>query len=671
MQKYIILILLPILFVCGCQTARTPLVQAKCPPPPSQNCRPDKWLGTSMDTSEIYRRTASDWYEFSEVKTLNSPEDEWGVSFIDSKRAFLTFNDRDLQQMMIVKFNNESKTSVESGIASPFEGSIGAISIRNNYVAVAASNRPEDPDNFIGNSDIYTAELYGKIIKNARNLGTKVHKDKSTWESQPSISADGNVIFFSSDRNHLKGTDLFFTVKLPDGSWSDAYNCGDSINTDCEEITPFLSIDGKQLLFSSCGHETVGGFDIFSSNIAPEFWDAVKSNDRKALNKAGKYFSYAKNMRAPLNTTADELFPSSPGNPNELLYYSSNQAGAVTSIVQLKGGFDIYMRKKIIAPPSRKGKTTAEIPTLTDVTPDENNTKLPSEKNIPEIPKPPKPPVIPPTYTVTGTVRNANTQEPIPNADVYVRQTEGPPPTLKRDNYVDKDREIDLTSQNNDKQYDKFKLKSDTSGQSTIDKDREIDLAAQNSDKFFDSFKVKSDDKGNYSIVLEKDREYEISAQTDDMFFDSFKTRIEKDDPTLSIKRDMEVPPELTLRINFPTNVYSNPYKYSIDSSGIETNQTWEEALNLLANNLKHSKNISKLILIGHTDDVGNEDFNNKLGQNRVNFIIAGLIQRGVSKDILEGKSAGESELLQQLPDETTKMWRKRCRRVELQKINK
>ena len=78
-----------------------------------------------MDTSEIYRRTASDWYEFSEVKTLNSPEDEWGVSFIDSKRAFLTFNDRDLQQMMIVKFNNESKTSVESGIASPFEGSIG------------------------------------------------------------------------------------------------------------------------------------------------------------------------------------------------------------------------------------------------------------------------------------------------------------------------------------------------------------------------------------------------------------------------------------------------------------------------------------------------------------------------------------------------------------------
>lgn len=464
MRKYLLLTLLTMLFVSSCKTVRTPLVPSNCPPPPSQNCRPDKFLGSSMDTSEIYRRTASDWYIFSEVKTLNSPEDEWGVSFIDNKRAFLTFNDRDLQQMMIVKFNNDTKTSVESGISSPFEGSIGAISIRNNHVAVAASNRPEDPDNFIGNSDLYTAELYGKIIRNARNLGEKVHKDKSTWESQPSISADGNVIFYSSDRYHLKGTDLFFTVKMPDGTWSEPFNCGDSINTDCEEITPFLTADGKQLLFSSCGHETVGGFDIFSSNISQEFWDAVRSNDRRALARAGKYFSRAKNLRAPLNTPADELFPSSPGNPNEILYYSSNQAGGVTSIVQLKGGFDIYMRKKIIAPPSRKKETTTtDISVLPDISPDNmDKTKLPSDKNIPEIP------IIPPTYTVTGTVRNANTQEPIPNADVYVRQTEGPPPTLKRDNYVDKDREIDLTSQNNDRQYDKFKLKSDTTGRIQI-----------------------------------------------------------------------------------------------------------------------------------------------------------------------------------------------------------
>lgn len=155
------------------------------------------------------------------------------------------------------------------------------------------------------------------------------------------------------------------------------------------------------------------------------------------------------------------------------------------------------------------------------------------------------------------------------------------------------------------------------------------------------------------------------------MFFDSFKTRVEKDDPSVSIRHDMEVPPDLTLRINFPTNVYSNPYKYAIDSSGIETNQTWEEAVNLLANNIKHSKNISKLILIGHTDDVGAEDFNYKLGLNRVNFIINGLVARGVQRELLEGKSSGETELLKQLPDETMQMWRKRCRRVELQKINK
>jgi len=145
----------------------------------------------------------------------------------------------------------------------------------------------------------------------------------------------------------VRGVDIWFVIKLDDGSWSEPINCGDSINSGCDEITPFLTQDGKTLLFSSCGHETVGGYDIFSSKIAPEFWDLVKSKDLSKLNDAGKYFSKAKNLRPPLNTPGDEIFPTSPGDPDELLYYASNQSAEVNSIVLLRGGFDIFVRKRI------------------------------------------------------------------------------------------------------------------------------------------------------------------------------------------------------------------------------------------------------------------------------------------------------------------------------------
>lgn len=624
------LIIIILALSTGCTIIKAPDKDIVCPPPVSQQCQPKKFSGTSMDTSEAYRRIADEYYIFDPVSSLNTSDNEWGLSFIDRKTALLTLEDNDEQRMIIAKFLTDTKARIESGIGSPFDGSSGSISFRGNNLIVAATNDPDNPDEFIGNSNLYSAELDGNVIRYAKYLGDKLHKDKLSWESHPSLSADGTVLFFASDRELKKGVDLFFSFKAQDGTWSEPYNLGDSINTDCEEITPFVTEDGSALYFSSCGHETVGGYDIFVSKIKPEFWQIVKSSDKTRLNNIGRFFSKATNLRAPLNTPADEIFPSSPENPDNLIYYASNQANqGANSILYLRGGFDIFRRRKI----DSKLKPLAE--KKIDINIDINNRLTPVEI--------PTDLIFAQTYKLKGTVYNAQTKQVVPFAELYIRQIDGETPTLQRENKIDPE--------------------------DYLGRDREVDITAQGGDRLYDNFKITADEKGYYEVTLEKDRTYEVTAQKEDMFFDSFKTRMEKEDPRNETENDLFVPPSLTLRINFPSDVYKNPYKFTLDSYGIETNQTWIEAINLLAQNiLLTGDKIETLILIGHTDDQGSEEYNYRLGLNRVNYIIDQLVRRGVPRDKLEGRSEGEYKLLEREPEESIKMWRKRCRRVELVK---
>jgi outer membrane protein OmpA-like peptidoglycan-associated protein len=613
--------------ISSCIHQKVPGKDVVCPPPPAQNCQPLVWHGIETDTSASYREVADKYYIFSPVHSLNTPENEWSLSFIDKTRAVLTFDDEDIQTMMIAKFTTDTKAVFESGVGTPFEGSSGAMSIRGNKVVIAASSDPEDPSEFIGNSNLYTAELQGNMIVNAKYMGDIVHKNDWSWESQPSMSKDGKVVFFASDRNLKHGTDIFFTVKLPGGKWSEPVALGSQVNTACEEITPFLTEDGKDLYFSSCGHETVGGYDIFVSHISDEFWQAAASGDMDKISNAVKYFSEAVNLKPPLNTNADEIFPSSPEDPKNILFYASNQASAgIRSILFRRGGFDIYRRRLV------QGRIKQIVKKDHDVNININSPEVISEFSA-DI-------EFSPTYKLKGTVYNNETHERVPYADVIIRQLDGEKETIQREHYLDKDREVDISS--------------------------------QGGDKYFDSFKINADKNGDYEVVLEKDRTYEVTAQKEDMFFDSFKTRVEKEDPRTEIEQDLFIPPDLTLRINFPTDQYRRPYKYSIDTNGIETNQTWKESINLLAQNILISKNvIDSLVLIGHTDDQGTEKYNYKLGLNRVKFIIEQLVKRGVPRNILVGISKGESDLLPRRKNESKKLWRKRCRRVELVKILK
>ncbi|MBW8049993.1 MAG: OmpA family protein [Cytophagales bacterium] len=143
----------------------------------------------------------------------------------------------------------------------------------------------------IRSGDIYVSELTGNEWSIPQRLPDEINT--KGWEPSCSISADEKKLFFSSDREGgFGGTDIYMSVKLPNGKWSVAKNIGPKINTPYDEDAPFIHPDGKTLYFSSKGHESIGGFDIFTSVYVEEMDD---------------WFA-AKNIGYPINTSGDDIF---------------------------------------------------------------------------------------------------------------------------------------------------------------------------------------------------------------------------------------------------------------------------------------------------------------------------------------------------------------------------
>lgn len=117
-----------------------------------------------------------------------------------------------------------------------------------------------------GSCDLYLSEFRNGAWTPIRNMGRAINT--SSWESQPSISADGNLLFFASKRAGGKGkSDIYYSKRNTEGAWSIARPIKGEINTSGEEQTPFIHQDGQTLYFKSTGHPGLGGYDIFYSRL--------------------------------------------------------------------------------------------------------------------------------------------------------------------------------------------------------------------------------------------------------------------------------------------------------------------------------------------------------------------------------------------------------------------
>ncbi len=135
-------------------------------------------------------------------------------------------------------------------------------------------------DDFDGNiyMSSYKNGTWSKIKKLNRNINTRY------YESHACISPDGNRLFFTSNRDGGEGgLDIYVSEKNSRGAWGEAKNIGPVINTPFNEDTPFITANGSILYFSSEGHVNMGGYDIFSSRIIGGEWENP-SNEGYPLN---------------------------------------------------------------------------------------------------------------------------------------------------------------------------------------------------------------------------------------------------------------------------------------------------------------------------------------------------------------------------------------------------
>ena len=168
----------------------------------------------------------------------------------------------------------------------------------------------------MGSCDIWTTQYKNDRWQMVQNLGSGVND--SMWQSQASVSSDGKVVYFSSDRaGGFGGKDIYKIVKDEKGYFGEPINLGPQINTAKDEKSPFIHTDNKTLYFCSNGQLGIGGFDIFYARL--------DSNNT---------WQKPENIGSPINSPNDDLgfFVSTDGKKG---YFASNK-------MQGLGGWDIY-----------------------------------------------------------------------------------------------------------------------------------------------------------------------------------------------------------------------------------------------------------------------------------------------------------------------------------------
>ncbi len=143
----------------------------------------------------------------------------------------------------------------------------------------------------MGSCDLYVSHLIGDSAwSKPQNLGPNVNS--TAWESQPSLSHSEDTLYFASDRLGGFGlSDIYFTYKLPDGTWAKAENMGPVINTRANEVSPFYHPRHHVFYFSSNGHLlNFGGYDIFKSHKKNNNWTEPKNIGPLVNNKGDEYY---------------------------------------------------------------------------------------------------------------------------------------------------------------------------------------------------------------------------------------------------------------------------------------------------------------------------------------------------------------------------------------------
>ncbi len=222
--------------------------------------------------------------------------------------------------VFFAKMDDEGKveniTPVVGGINKKYHDGVTSISESGTLMFFSRNNKKKKKKNQSINLKIYSSIFVDGMWTDATDIG--INGDNFAT-CHPSLSADGKLLYFASDRPGGFGGMDIYVCENQNGKWRKPQNLGPTINSAGNDIFPFVNNEGI-LFFSSNGHVGIGGLDVFyaekSSTYDEGTWDVRR------------------NLGTPFNTKKDDF----GFYANEYMtkgFLTSNRFGG-------KGGDDIY-----------------------------------------------------------------------------------------------------------------------------------------------------------------------------------------------------------------------------------------------------------------------------------------------------------------------------------------
>lgn len=453
--------------------------------------------------------------------------------------------------------------------------------------------------------DVYVSKNEdGKWTKResiGENINTKENNEPSVY-----ITDAGQTLYWVSDKPGGKGMkDIYMSKMQGDGSWGDGTLLGDNINTPYDEDSPFVSEDGKKLYFSSRGHSSIGGYDIFVCDKLPD----------------GSW-SDPTNLGYPINSVGDDIyFVIQRG--TEGFFFTSERTGGF-------GDKDIYYAEPM--KPEDMPNTTIVAGTVID-----RKTGIPVDAEVRLL----DPVTMKVMETTITDPENGDYRFVLPNCgveyiiDVKVDGQEGTMPVVRTGKYnVISGKVKDAVTE--------------------LPLDAVVELLDPESGNVIETVTT-NPVTGSYVLTAESGKPYIARVRSNEYlnYYEDFQ--VEPTDEVIAHYDD------IGLQKNTEANKLVITWQF-FDVDKFIIKRDYYEDLEHVVRVMKKIPNI-KLNVIGHTDWDNTDEYNQVLSENRAKQVADYLVERGVSRDRLNISGMGETMPLYDNKDPKLKKWN---RRVEL-----
>jgi outer membrane protein OmpA-like peptidoglycan-associated protein len=466
------------------------------------------------------------------------------------------------------------------------------------------------------------------------NLGDSINTD--VFEYYPSVSLDGDTLFFTRRVNNTN-EDLYYSHRLPDGTWSKAHGLPGEINTNENEAAQTVSIDGQLMVLDICNSAGgFGGCDLYISYRTPDGW------------------STPENLGDSINTEFREAGPSISPDKKDL-YFSSNRPGGY-------GGLDLYVSHHL---PNGHWSAAENMGPVLNTIGDESTPFIHVDNQT--------------LYF------NSNGHPGYGNGDLFVSRRQpdgswGKPENLGYPiNTIDDEGSLVIASDGKTAYYSSdradgkggydiytFVMREDIRpAQTRWVKGRVFD---RKTGKGLPSgvlltdlatglviSRLQTDETGNYIITLPKGKNYAFNVNRRGYLFYSENFALSKEEGDTAFHMDIPLQPIEANAAIVLRNIFFDPNKFELRP---ESEAELKQVVQLLKDNPGVHIQIS-----GHTDNSGRPAENQTLSENRARAVTNFLVARGIAAGRLSFKGFGDTK---PVADNAIPEGRAKNRRTEL-----